>query len=146
MSGEVFVDTNVLVYARDSSEAAKHPRAVAWMEFLWRSRRGRLSTQILQEYYVTVTRKLKPGLSREQGRADVESLFSWGPIMVDEQVLSRAFAIEARWGLSWWDALVVAAADHCGCRWLLSEDLQHGQVFGDLTVVNPFRTEQGDLP
>jgi predicted nucleic acid-binding protein len=71
-----FVDTNVLVYARDASEGAKQVSAQRWLEYLWRSRRGRLSHQVLDEYYVLVTEKLKPGLDREQARADVRNLMA----------------------------------------------------------------------
>jgi predicted nucleic acid-binding protein len=67
----VFVDTNVLVYARDASEPDKQPQALAWTEHLWRTRTARLSFQVLQEYYAATTRKLKPGLSPEQARADI---------------------------------------------------------------------------
>ncbi|MDT8451000.1 MAG: PIN domain-containing protein [Wenzhouxiangellaceae bacterium] len=137
-SDRVFVDTNVLVYARDASEPSKQPQAAEWMASLWRSKRGRLSTQVLSEYYQTVTRKLDPGLDRETARADVEDLMRWNPTPIDDDTLAGAWMLEDRFALSWWDALIVAAARQNGCRHLLSEDLQHGQVFDDVEVVNPF--------
>ena len=76
----VFVDTNVLVYARDASERDKQRRASAWMAHLWRTGSGRLSVQVLQEYYVTVTRKLQPGLPKKDARADVQDLLAWKPL------------------------------------------------------------------
>lgn len=139
MSADHFVDTNVLVYARDSSEIDKQPRALEWLRFLWRERRGTLSFQVLQEYYVTVTRKLVPGLPVSAARADVRSLLAWHPLAVDEEVLEAAWACTDRYGLSWWDSLVVAAAQVAGCSRLLTEDLQDGQRLDGLTVVNPFR-------
>jgi len=79
MSDNIFVDTNVLVYSRDLSEPEKQPQALAWMNHLWSTRTGRTGFQVLQEFYVTVTQKLVPGLDQESAREDVRSLLSWGP-------------------------------------------------------------------
>ena len=79
MSENIFVDTNVLVYSRDLSEPAKQPQALAWMNHLWTTRTGRTGFQVLQEFYVTVTQKLVPGLDQETAREDVRSLLAWGP-------------------------------------------------------------------
>jgi len=138
MSG-VFVDTNVLVYDQDASEANKQPVAHRWLEHLWRTRRGRLSAQVLSEYYVTVTRKLSPSRSPELARADVRDLLLWRPVPIDGGVLGGAWALEDRYGLSWWDALVVSAAQVAGCAHLLTEDLQDGQDFDGVRVLDPFR-------
>ena len=142
----VFVDTNVLVYARDDSEPDKQPRAAAWVEHLWRTRTARLSFQVLQEYYATTTRKLEPGLSPEQARADIRDLLAWRPVPVGAEVLEAGWSVEDRFGLSCWDALVVAAARIAGCEYLLTEDLQHGAELAELQVVNPFRAAPGSLP
>jgi len=77
MTAPVFVDTNVLVYSRDARDVAKHQRAREWVEFLWDTNRGRVSRQVLHEYYVTVTRKLRPGLLTEEARSGVRTLFNW---------------------------------------------------------------------
>lgn len=122
----VFVDTSVLVYDRDASERAKQPRAHAWLQHLWRSREGRLSVQVLQEYYVTVTRKLSPGLDPDAARQDVRALRSWRPLPMTGDLIDNAWKIEDRFGLSFWDALIVAAAGAAGCDRLLTEDLQDG--------------------
>lgn len=145
MSELVFVDTNVLVYRRDSSERAKQPRAKAWVDGLWTRRSGRLSSQVLQEYYQTVTRKLKPGLSRAEARDEVRDLASWRPVPASNELLERAFQIEDRFGLSLWDGLIVAAAQVAGCRYLLTEDLQDSQELDELLVVNPFRHDAREL-
>lgn len=134
----VFVDTNVLVYARDASEPAKQQRAADWVSALWASRSGRISVQVLNEYYVTVTRKLVPGMPPVDARADVADLLAWRPVLVDADVVTAAFAVADRFGLSHWDALIVAAAQAAGCDHLLTEDLQDGQRLGDVTVVDPF--------
>jgi predicted nucleic acid-binding protein len=141
----IFVDTNVLLYARDASEPDRQPRAREWLDLLWRERSGRLSLQVLTEYYQAVTRKLRPGLDRETARADVRDLSAWRPVRVDETVMEDAWRLEDRYGLSIWDALVVASARAAGCRHLLTEDLQHGQDLDGVIVVNPFRVPPGTL-
>lgn len=134
----VFVDTNVLVYARDTRHAAKHARATEWMADLWERDEGRLSMQVLQEYYVTTTRKLRPGLHAEDARADIVDLTAWGPVQIDAQALASAWSIEDRFGLSFWDALIVASAQSAGCDALLTEDLQHDMDFDGVRVIDPF--------
>jgi len=138
MTDKVFVDTNVLVYSRDGSEGDKQEQALAWMTHLWNERTGRLSFQVLQEFYVTVTHKLDPGLDPEAARRDVRSLLSWRPILVDARVIEGAWHVQDRYHFSWWDALIVSAAQVAGCRYLLTEDLRERQELGNLTVVNPF--------
>jgi predicted nucleic acid-binding protein len=141
----VFVDTNVLVYARDASDIGKQAIAAAWMEHLWTSAGGRLSVQVLQEYYVTVTRKLDPGLSAEEAREDVRDLAAWRPLGIDQPIVEAAWRMEDRYGLSFWDSLIVAAAQAAGCEALLTEDLQHGLDIDGLRVADPFRTTVGSL-
>jgi predicted nucleic acid-binding protein len=141
----VFVDTNVLVYARDASEPDKQPQARAWVEHLWRTRTARLSFQVLQEYYAATTRKLKPGLTPEEARADIRDLLAWGPVPIGIEVLEAGWLAEDRFGLSCWDALIVAAARTAGCQYLLTEDLQDGAELDGLRVVNPFRTRPGSV-
>ena len=140
MSAIVFVDTNVLVYARDRTDAEKHQRAMEWLAALWQSRAGRLSWQVLQEYYVTTTRKLDPPRQLADVREDVASLTTWRPIAVDLRTMDIAWHVEDRFALSWWDALIVGAAKAGGCTHLLTEDLQDGQDIGGLLVVDPFTT------
>lgn len=108
------------------------------MDHLWRMRSGRLSFQVLQEFYITVTAKLDPGLDRESARKDIRSFLTWHPILVDARIFDYAWHIQDRCGLSCWDALIVSAAQISDCRYLLSEDLQEAQEFDQLKVVNPF--------
>ena len=140
MTGLFFVDTNILVYARDKSESEKQPLAAEWLEHLWKTQQGRISMQVLQEYYQLVTGRLQPGLKRDIAREDIRDLMAWSPVSVDRQVLEQAWVAEEQFRLSWWDALIVGAAQQAGCRYLLSEDLQNGQDLDGLTIVDPFHT------
>jgi predicted nucleic acid-binding protein len=145
MTAPVFVDTNVLVYSRDSRDAAKQQRAHAWLAFLWETKRGRVSRQVLHEYYVTVTRKLEPGLSPEAARADVRALFLWLAPIDPQGLIESAWTLQDQFSLSFWDALVVAAAESAGCEHLLSEDLPAGQDLGGVRILNPFAVEPAKL-
>ena len=133
-----FVDTNVVVYARDASEVVKQPKAAAWLAWLWETGRGRLSTQVVNEVYVVLTRKLDPGMSTTDARADLDDLAAWRPWPLHAELTSQAWAIEDRFGLSFWDALIVAAAKASSCRYLLTEDLHDGQDLDGILVVDPF--------
>lgn len=138
MTAAVFVDTNVFVYACDTNDALKHSVAADCVRELWSDHRGRTSTQVLNEFYVTTTRKLKPGLDAEDAWDYVRALFAWEPQEITCDLLSRAREIERRHSTSWWDSLIVAAAERQDCSLLLTEDLQDGMVFGGVTVRNPF--------
>jgi predicted nucleic acid-binding protein len=137
----VFVDTNVLVYARDRSEADKQRRAAEWMGNLWETGLGRLSYQVIQEYYVTLTTKLDPPRSTEDARDDVTALGAWSPVGIDQRTIEGAWDVQDRCGYSCWDSLVVAAALQSGCRYLLTEDFQADQVIDTMTIISPFTQE-----
>lgn len=141
----LFVDSNVLVYVRDKAHPDKHQQAAEWMASLWRSKRGRLSGQVLSEYYVTVTQKLRPGLDAQTARADVRSLLNWQPIALDHRVFEHAWQVQDRYRLSFWDALIFAAAFVGECRYVLTEDLQADQEISGVRIVNPFRTAPSTL-
>ena len=134
----VFVDTNVLVYLRDSRDPDRQRQAAEWLGYLWESRLGRVSVQVLHEYYVTTTGKLKPGLPVEEAREDVLSLEAWSPLPLTVGLTESAWDAQVRWGFSFWDSLIVASAQAQGCSVLLTEDLSHGQELNDLRVVSPF--------
>ena len=144
MTAPVFVDTNVLLYWRDGRYPAKRARATAWLAHLWREQTGRISTQVLSEYYVNVTRKLQPGLSPDEACDDVQALFAWEPQPIDAPLLQRGRTAGSRYGLSWWDGLIVAAAQAQGCSLLLTEDLQDGAAYGGVTVRSPFTLSLGE--
>lgn len=145
MSATVFVDTNLLVYVRDRTEVEKQRRATEWMAALWESRRGRLSVQVLQEYYVILTRKLDPPRTAKEALEDILCLQTWDPVVADVGLLEEGWHLQERFGLSWWDALTVAAAHRSRSRWLLTEDLKDGQEIFGLMVVDPFTHEPGEI-
>ena len=133
-----FVDTNVLAYAYDRSEAAKQPVARALLEALWRDRAGVLSTQVLQELYVVATRKFDPPMPCAAAREIVVVYASWPVVQVDVPLVLAASELEERHTLSFWDALVVEAARRAGATRLVTEDLQAGRRIGGVAVENPF--------
>ena len=138
MTAPVFVDTNVFVYARDSRDAAKRGRAKEWLELLWRDRRGRTSTQVLNEYYSLLTQRVRFQISRTAAWDDVRELLQWRPQEIDVETLTRAREVEVQFQLNWWDCLMVAAAQVQGCALLLTEDLEDKAHYGGVTVRNPF--------
>ena len=134
----VFVDSNLLIYSEDPAAGPKQETALAWLKVLWQRRIGRLSTQVLNEFYVTATRKITPAMPMGDARATVRRYAEWKPWLVDAATVESAWAVEARYGLHFWDSLVIASAQHLGCRFLLSEDLPHEQTYGSVQVLNPF--------
>jgi predicted nucleic acid-binding protein len=139
MTGPCFVDANVFVCTRDARDAAKQGRAIQWIDLLWRDRLGRTSAQAIAEFYAVATRKLR--IEPERAWQTAERYFAWNPYPVDEALLRRARELELRYKLSWWDGMIVAAAQIQDCVLLLTEDLQDGAVFGAVTVRSPFTLE-----
>ncbi len=137
MSDRFFVDTNILVYAHDRGAGEKHRMARSVVERLWRDRSGALSTQVLQELYVNVRRKAAAPISVEEARRLIEDYLSWEVVINDGPSMLRAMEIEARYAISYWDALIIQAAEQCGAEVLYSEDLSHGQRYGSVEVVDP---------
>jgi predicted nucleic acid-binding protein len=138
MTAIVFVDTNVFIYARHTDEALKQSMAQQWLERVWSQQTGRTSVQVLNECYYTLMRKTKPGLPSDDAWDYVRELFAWNPQPIDTDVVLRAREIERRYHLSWWDSLIVGAAQAQNCILLLTEDLQDRAVYGGVTVRNPF--------
>jgi len=138
MSDRFFVDTNILLYSRDASEPEKQPVAEELLRRLWESRLGRISVQVLNEYFVNVTGKLDPGLPAAEAWEDVEALQAWNPVELGWALLRKGYPIHQRYGLSWWDSLIVAAADTAACTVIFSEDLSSGQLYNGMRVIDPF--------
>jgi predicted nucleic acid-binding protein len=133
-----FVDTNVLLYSFDPADRAKQELAHLWMDRLWESGVGRLSWQVLNEFYFNAVRKL--GSPSSAVRSNVERLAQWEPVGFGLGLVHRAWYWADKTGMPYWDSLIVASAETADCIWLLSEDFQEGQKFDNVTVVNPFRT------
>ena len=138
MTGRVFVDTNVLIYAHDVDAGAKHSRAAKLLGELWASRRGALSSQVLQEFYVNITRKIPMPVPRSEAREIVEAYAAWRVVRVGVAEIVRATSIEERYQISFWDALIIAAARVAGSDRVLSEDLNPGQAIDGVLIENPF--------
>jgi predicted nucleic acid-binding protein len=135
---KAFVDTNVLIYAHDVDAGRKHDVAKAVLLALWAERAGVLSTQVLQEFYVNATRKLKRPLAKQEARSVVETYAAWCVEGITPADVSMAFQLEDRARVGFWDALILAVAVRSGARRLLSEDLNAGQKIAGLTIHNPF--------
>jgi predicted nucleic acid-binding protein len=133
-----FVDTNVLLYAYDTSAGSRHTAARALVGQLGRARRGAISVQVLQEFYVNATRKIAAPLTADQARARLQVLSRWTthcPLPTD---VLQAIAIAQDNTLSFWDAMIVRSASQLGCTTLWTEDLNAGQRIEGVTVANPF--------
>ncbi len=133
----VFVDTNVLLYAQDPRDPVKQAAAVQWLTWCWHDRRGALSTQVLNELYANL-RRVASRLPVTEARALVRRYRGWKCWVVDDATVDLAWLLQDRFSLSYWDALMVAAAQQMGCRYLLTEDLQHEQHFDNVQAINPF--------
>lgn len=137
MSDKYFVDTNILMYAHDTSAGEKHQRAKALVEELWRDRSGAVSTQVLQELAVNLRKKVRRPLDAKATRDIVADYLTWQVIVNGGESILEAFELEVRYQISFWDALIVQAAQASGAEILYSEDLSDGQAYGSVRVVNP---------
>jgi predicted nucleic acid-binding protein len=137
MSDRYFVDTNILMYAHDSAAGEKHTRAKALVEELWESRSGAVSTQVLQELAVNLRRKARKPLDARATRDIIADYLAWHVVVNGGDSILEALELEARYQLSFWDALVVQAAQVAGAEILYSEDLSDGQRYGTVRVKNP---------
>lgn len=132
------MDANVLLYTLDTANPRKQAAAVRWRDALWEQEVGRLSWQVLNELYANATRKL--AVPANIARALVRSYAQWPVIEFGLALVERAWHWTDRADINYWDALILAAGERAGCRWLLSEDFQEGRKYGSVEVVNPFRT------
>lgn len=133
-----FVDTNILVYAYDRTAGNKFGRARELIERLWDSGEGVLSTQVLEEFYVSVTGKIPQPLKPERARDIVADLGTWKVALLEVPDVLKASRLSERYKLSFWDGLILAAAQKEGATVVWSEDFNHGQNYDGATVQNPF--------
>jgi predicted nucleic acid-binding protein len=139
MASRTFVDTNVLVYLFDSDSPDKQSRARAALQQALERGAVVISTQVLQEFFVTVTRKLTRPLAARAAEAALRSLMELSVVQIDPELVLAAALSSRRDRISFWDSLILAAASAAGCQEVLSEDLQHGQSFAGVRVANPLR-------
>lgn len=138
MTGRVFVDTNVLIYAHDLDAGLRHDRAVSILSELWERENGIISVQVLQEFYVNATRKIPHPLTPASARGIIKNYLAWHVAANDPSTVLLASEIAERNHLSFWDALIFASASIAGADRILSEDLNHGQVIEGIEIENPF--------
>jgi predicted nucleic acid-binding protein len=139
MSGNrTFVDTNVLVYAHDVTAGDKRDRARALLEELWDIREGCLSVQVLQEFFVTTTRKIPKPLEAPAAGQVINDLALWHVHAPAARDVLAAIDIHQQTGASFWDAMIIRSAQELGCQTLYSEDLNPGQAYAGVRVSNPF--------
>ena len=137
---KVFVDTNVLVYAHDSTAGRKRDIAREVVLDLWNNETGVLSTQVLQELFVSLTKKIPLPIDGRKARTILEDLCAWDVVVNDEQSVLNAIDLKAKYQLSFWDSLILEAARRSGATTLYSEDLSNGQQVVGITIVNPFES------
>jgi predicted nucleic acid-binding protein len=141
MTDVAFVDTNILVYAHDRDAGSKREKAARALDRLWDERLGRLSVQVLQEFYVTVTRKHTTSATRASAREVVSMYAPWVQHPTTADTILRATELAELAQVSFWDALILAAAEQAGASQLYSEDLNSGQIIAGVKIVNPLITE-----
>jgi predicted nucleic acid-binding protein len=138
MSGKIFIDTNILIYAHDLDAGEKHTIAATILKNLWETETGIISAQVLQEFYVNVTRKIPNPLPKPKAREIIQSYLTWHVELNDIKTIFTASEFEERYNLSFWDALIVAAASNAKVEKILTEDLNHGQRIEGVLIENPF--------
>ncbi|MES9990523.1 MAG: PIN domain-containing protein [Candidatus Thiodiazotropha sp.] len=138
MRDKVFVDTNVLIYAYDLASGVKRKRAAETVKALWSNGNGVLSTQVLQEFYVNVTRKIGHPITPDKARSILATYLAWQVEVIRPDSVLRASEIQERHKISFWDAMIVVAAIQSGAMKILSEDLNHGQLVEGVLIENPF--------
>ena len=144
ISGDsVFVDTNVLLYSVDSRDQVKREKAASWLEYLWRTGTGRISWQVLHEFYANACRK--SGIPALGAREAVAVFSRWRPAGMNFSVVERGWYWMDQAQLSYWDSLILASAERLGCSILLTEDFQTGRNFEGVLVVSPFAQSPEDL-
>ena len=138
MSDRIFVDTNILVYAHDADAGEKHAAAAQALADLWQYRNGILSTQVLQELYITLTRKVTSPVTGNVARRLIRNYLTWDLVLNDGAIILYAGEIADNYQLSFWDGLIVAAAYSKNAAIILTEDMNHGQVVEGIRIENPF--------
>ena len=137
---KVFLDTNIILYAYDVSAGEKHQRAKEMVLDLWNSGLAVISTQVLQEFFVTATQKIPKPLDSRLAKSIVDDLLKWEVVINDGAAVLEAIELVLQYGYSFWDSLIIEASIKGGAEILLSEDLSHGQTIQGVTIMNPFKT------
>ena len=140
MPGKVFLDTNIIVYAHDTASPDRRAKSQAILFESLRNGTGVISSQVLSEFFVTITQKVKQPMSSAAAKKEIVLLSTLATVDIDATLVVEAVNIKERWQLSYWDSLILAAAERAGCGTVYSEDMSDGQHYGSLVVCNPFTT------
>ena len=141
MRDKIFIDTNIIVYAHDKSSGKKYEIAKDIMNYLWESRKGVISVQVMQEFYVCVTKKILKPLPLKEARKILEYLMNWDVVINDKYITLKAIDLQEKYKISFWDSLIIQAAIEGNAGILFSEDLSDRQIIEDVKIVNPFIQE-----
>jgi predicted nucleic acid-binding protein len=136
MSVKTFVDSNILIYAHDLDSGKRQQQAAKRLKDLWQDRTGCLSTQVLQEFYVNVTQKIRAPLAKTAAREIVRNYGAWVHSAITPGTIVRASEIAEIWRISFWESMIVAAAEQDEVSELLTQDLNHGQLIAGIRIVN----------
>lgn len=137
MTAPAFLDTNILCYTKDSTDYNKHSKAIALVEDLFHKKTARISTQVINEFYVFLKRHSKDEAELMAAKITAQSLLHLAPTPITSELQLQAWDIESRYKLSWWDSLIIAAAQTSRCEVIYTEDLQHGQKIENILIQNP---------
>ncbi len=140
MPDKVFLDTNIIVYAHDKASPDRKAKSQAILFECLRNGTGVISAQVLSEFFVTITQKVKQPMSSDAAKKEIVLLSTLTTVDIDATLVVEAVNIKERWQLSYWDSLILAAAERAGCGTVYSEDMSDGQHYGSLVVCNPFTT------
>lgn len=138
MSDKVFFDTNVIVYAHDLGSPEKRAKSQTLIFDSLRGGYGVISAQVLSEFFVTITKKIKEPMTAVQARKELVLLSTMETVDIDSTLVIRAIDMQERWKLNYWDALILSSAERAGCSTVYSEDLSQDQSYGSITVHNPY--------
>ncbi len=141
MKDKIFLDTNIIVYAHDRSSGEKYAVAKEILDYLWESRRGVISVQVLQEFFVCVTKKIAKPILTKNARMILDYLSNWQVVVNDRYITLKAIDVLEKYRFSFWDSLIIQAAIHSQAKTLFSEDLPDGQVIMGTKILNPFTRE-----
>jgi predicted nucleic acid-binding protein len=136
---KIFIDTNIMIYAYDVSAEEKHQIASHILSDLWNSGLGVLSTQVLQEFFVNIVQKIQKPIDKKLAKEIVRDFLRWQVVVNNGDSILDAIDICDKYGYSFWDSMIIEAAIKGGAVFLMSEDLQHGQVISGVTISNPFK-------
>ena len=136
---KIFIDTNIIIYAYDVSAVGKHQIASHILSDLWNSGLGVLSTQVLQEFFVNIVQKIQKPIDKKLAKEIVRDFLRWQVVVNNGDSILDAIDIYDKYRYSFWDSMIIEAAIKGGAVFLMSEDLQHGQVISGVTIRNPFK-------